>query len=149
MTGLVTYYRLFPVSSGNSPTLRRRSTYLETIWRRNPFSNLRRTTSQQLSVVSSNPRPLSTGDLDVVIVPQLQTSTLLKSHSAHTTPVPSSRDEFIRNNIIPEQSPTLVDFKMSMDAVTRRSSTGTLTAQPTGGRSGQYVCYQECIRTVN
>ena len=132
MTTPVTEYRLFFVTPGNSPTLRRRSTYLETIRWRNPFSNLRRTTSQQLSVVSSNPRPLSMGDLDVVIVPQMQTSTLLKSHSAHTTPVPSSRDEFIQNNI-PEQSPTLVDFKMSMDAVARRSSTGTLTAQPTGG----------------
>ena len=85
------------------------------------------------------------GDLDVVIVSQMQTSSLLKSHSAHTTPVPTSREEFIRDNIITEQSASLVDLKIGVNAAANHSSTGTLTAQPTG-RNVWAVCIPQCIR---
>ena len=60
---------------------------METLWRKNPFSTLRRTKSH-LSPTAPNTRPLSMGDLDA-LTSDSQGAGFIKSQSAQSTPLPN------------------------------------------------------------
>ena len=60
---------------------------METLWRKNPFSTLRRTKSH-LSPTAPNTRPLSMGDLDA-LTSDIQGAGFIKSQSAQLTPLPN------------------------------------------------------------
>lgn len=102
---------------------------METLWRKNPFSTLRRTRSH-LSPAALNTRPLSMGDLDA-LTSDMQGAGFLKSQSAQSTPVPNVAKS---SHVTPEFSQGVsrsLQSTVESYSVADHNSTVTLTPQST------------------